>query len=237
MSDPYRNELSPLRTQISALRVEAAEIDGRLGRAEDLKKRRAEIGAELEDLEKRVRNLETQSTLDGLRIASPCKASWDDMVGDDRVRFCGLCAKNVFNVSGMTRDEANTLLRANQNESVCMRLYKRADGTVITADCPEGAKKKRVRRLALVASGLAAAVAGGAFLSLQGSGTMGEIPVAGGVRVPEKRAEPESDPMLGKMVMGDVAPVGTPMGSVSLPPHDPPPVPPPAPKPAPKAAK
>ncbi len=219
MPDPYRDELAPLRTQLSALRAEAAEIDSRLGRADEMKKRRAEVATELDELESRLRNLETQSTLDGLRIASPCKASWDDMVGDDRVRFCGLCAKNVFNVSGMTRDEAYTLLRASQNESVCMRLYKRADGTVITADCPEGAKKKRVRRLALVAGGLAAAAAGGAFLTLSGARTMGEIEVAGGIRVGEQAPEPEPVPLQGQPLMGDVAPVG----SVFVPPPDAPP--------------
>ena len=26
--------------------------------------------------------------LDRVRIASPCSASWSDMAGDDRVRFC-----------------------------------------------------------------------------------------------------------------------------------------------------
>jgi hypothetical protein len=212
MSDPYRNEISPLRTQLSALRAEIAGIDGRLGEADELRKRRAEVAAEVADLEKRLRNLETQTTLDGLRIASPCKASWDDMVGDDRVRFCGQSAKNVFNVAAMTRDEAYDLMRANEAQSVCMRLHRRADGTVMTSDCPEGAKKKRVRRLALVAGGLAAA-AGGALFAMGDAQTMGEIaPVAGGVRMPEAR--PEAVPM----GVVDVAPVG----SVVVPAGDPP---------------
>lgn len=32
--------------------------------------------------------------LDGLRVASPCSASWYRMTGDDRVRFCDQCRKN-----------------------------------------------------------------------------------------------------------------------------------------------
>ena len=222
MADPYRDELSPIRTQLSALRAEASEIDGRLGLAEELRKRRADVAAEMAELESRLRSLEAQSTLDGLRIASPCKASWDDMVGDDRVRFCGQCAKNVYNVAGLTRDEAYALLRDNCGETVCMRLWRRADGTVITADCPEGAKKKRVRRLVLLAGGVAATAAAGAFLTLRSSSTMGEIPVAGGVMVPDGETTRMGKP---EMVMG--APV--PMGTVAIP--DAPPKPPQPPKP------
>lgn len=105
------------------------------------------------------------SLLDDVRIASPCKASWDDMVGDDRVRFCGQCAKNVFNLSALSRDAAEALLRAadarqaDSGAGVCVRLYRRADGTVITADCPDGLRRKK-RRLALfgaVGAGLMAA--------------------------------------------------------------------------------
>ena len=40
-----------------------------------------------------------------LTIASPCTASWDDMEGDDKVRFCGECELNVYNLSAMTEGE------------------------------------------------------------------------------------------------------------------------------------
>ena len=215
MSDPYRDELFPLRTQLSALRSEAADIEGRLGQADELRRRRDQVVSEIHDVERRLRNLETQSTLDGLRIASPCTASWDAMVGDERVRFCGQCQKNVYNIAGMTREEANVLLRANAGGAVCMRLYRRNDGTVITSDCPTGAKKKRVRRLALVAGGLAAAATASAFVTIRSSSTMGEIPVSGGVHVPR------SEPLVGKVEMGDVAPLGTAVVPVAPPPDVP----------------
>jgi hypothetical protein len=182
MSAPYRDELSPLRSQLDALRAEAAALDARLGQADELKKRRAEVAAEASELEKRLRNLQTQTTLDGIRIASPCSANWDDMVGDERVRFCGSCTKNVYNIAGMTRDEANVLFRENEGGRVCLRIFKRADGTVITADCPEGVKKKRIRRLAMVAGGLAASAAA-AVAGLGSSRTMGDIAIAGGVHM------------------------------------------------------
>ena len=111
----------------------------------------------------------TPSLLDGMRVASPCKVSWEDMTGDDRVRFCGRCAKNVYNLSAFSREEAESLLRAGQarraehGDGVCVRFYRRADGTVLTADCPDGAARKK-RRLAvfgaLGAGLMAAGVAG-----------------------------------------------------------------------------
>ena len=44
--------------------------------------------------------------LDGMRVASPCSAAWDEMEGDERSRFCRHCAKRVFNLSAMTREQA-----------------------------------------------------------------------------------------------------------------------------------
>lgn len=99
------------------------------------------------------------SQLDSLRIASPCTASWDQMVGDDRVRHCGECEKSVYNFSGMTRDEVESLL-VEKNGYVCARYYQRTDGTILLADCLVGIRKRRRRRI--VAAGAAALLASGA---------------------------------------------------------------------------
>src|SRR5882724_7111590 len=84
--------------------------------------------------------------LDQIRIASPCSADWELMRGDDKVRFCGECKKNVYNLSSMTRTEAEKVLSGAQN--ICGRFYRRADGTILTEDCPVGlrAKAQRLRR-------------------------------------------------------------------------------------------
>ena len=86
-----------------------------------------------------------------LQIASPCSASWDEMRGDDRVRFCDHCQKNVFNISAMTEREAERLIEATEG-NLCARLFRRADGTILTEDCPVGlaAARKRVARAAAV---------------------------------------------------------------------------------------
>jgi len=84
------------------------------------------------------------------------------MTGDDRVRFCDLCNLHVYNLAELTRTEAESLI-ANSEGRICARLYRRADGTVITKDCPVGLRALR-RRAAKVAG-----VVFAAFMSLAGS--------------------------------------------------------------------
>lgn len=100
--------------------------------------------------------------LESIAVASPCQASWDAMVGDDRRRFCGQCNRHVFNLSGMTREEAEALVGG--GEGPCVRYFVRADGTVLTADCPVGVRAAR-RRLAAVGAALTSllGVVGGAL--------------------------------------------------------------------------
>ena len=72
--------------------------------------------------------------LDNIRIASPCSIDWNQMAGDDRVRDCSVCQKSVFNISELTRAEAQALI-SDRNGDLCTRYYQRADGTIILADC------------------------------------------------------------------------------------------------------
>jgi hypothetical protein len=84
--------------------------------------------------------------LNDIRIASPCHEAWDRMTGDDRARHCGSCDKTVYNLSAMTADEAAALFREREGR-ICVRLYRRRDGTVLTADCPVGRAKRFRRRV------------------------------------------------------------------------------------------
>ena len=92
--------------------------------------------------------------LPNVRIGFACKQRWEDMVGDERVRACAGCDRPVFNLSAMTRDEAEAVL-ATRGLTPCVRFYRRPDGTVMTSDCPTAARP--ARRLAVVASSLAGA--------------------------------------------------------------------------------
>lgn len=93
--------------------------------------------------------------LTNLRLAFACTQRWDDMVGDERVRTCAACDRQVFNLSEMTRAEAEAVL-ATRGITPCVRFYRRPDGTVMTSDCASGVPAGR-RRLAVVAGSLAAA--------------------------------------------------------------------------------
>lgn len=91
------------------------------------------------------------SPLHNMRVASPCRASWEQMEGTPRVRFCQECALNVYNLSAMTAQEAEHLVLKKEGR-LCVRFYQREDGTVLTRDCPRGliAMQHAARRTALV---------------------------------------------------------------------------------------
>lgn len=78
--------------------------------------------------------------VNSLRIASPCTMRWEDLQGDDRCRYCSQCKLNVYNVAAMRRSEVAKLVERSPDR-LCMLLLRRADGTVITKDCPVGARK------------------------------------------------------------------------------------------------
>jgi hypothetical protein len=99
---------------------------------------------------------------DQIRIASPCQISWQSMSGDERVRSCDLCNLQVYNIASLTRREAEELIN-NAEGRVCARIFRRADGTIITRDCPVGLSAVR-RRGARIAGAVFAAI-----MSLAGS--------------------------------------------------------------------
>lgn len=89
----------------------------------------------------------TPRSLKVLKVTEPCPADWNAMIGNDRVRYCGQCNLNVYNLSGMTSREADDLVTSTEGR-LCVRFYQRADGTVLTQDCPVGlaAFKRRLKR-------------------------------------------------------------------------------------------
>ena len=97
--------------------------------------------------------------IDRIEVASPCAASWAAMtpVEADRVRRCGDCEKNVYRLTDLTRAEIADLIAEHEGE-LCVRFHRRADGTVLTADCPVGLAARLRRRARAVWSKLAALV-------------------------------------------------------------------------------
>lgn len=94
-------------------------------------------------------------SLDQIRIATPCPAAWKDMQGDERVRFCEQCRLNVYNISSMSKTDAEALI-ADTEGRLCVTYFQRSDGMVITRDCPLGVRVARAVTRRVV--GLAAAI-------------------------------------------------------------------------------
>ena len=107
--------------------------------------------------------MNTNEFLASVKVASPCPARWADMAGDDRVRHCSQCQKHVYDFSAMTADEIARVVRE-RGGKLCARFYRRADGTMLTADCPRGAGRFRraFQRRFAAATGLLAVSASAA---------------------------------------------------------------------------
>jgi hypothetical protein len=128
----------------------------------------------------------SRSPLDRIKIASPCTADWRFMLGNNEVRYCGQCNKNVYNLSAMTRGQAETLIRRMEGR-LCVRYYMRRDGTIINSDCPVGLRafKQRVSRITTAIFALLISVfANIGLLSLIGKGRSMVSPVMGEMAKP-----------------------------------------------------
>ena len=64
--------------------------------------------------------MQKKKFIDSIRVADPCTESWDEMTGNDSVRFCSHCSKDVNNISAMSRKEAARLVRKSGGR-LCVR--------------------------------------------------------------------------------------------------------------------
>ncbi len=168
-----------------------------------------------------MRTTSDRHVLEIIDVRKPCTVSWAGMRGEGAVRHCGHCRKNVYDLSAIGRADAEELITLAEGD-LCVRFRRRADGTVVTADCPPLRRHGRtVRRLAL--AGVTAVGVAGAAMALPPAGagctgiTMGEPEMMGAMVAPPldppEDATPEADPAvepppaddLEAMVMGDIA--------------------------------
>lgn len=162
--DALRERTETLEAELRALedkRKEAARLD------QDVDRVVANLAKSRELLD-RFEKKRALPVLEDIKVASPCHARWDDMVGDAKSRHCAACDKHVFNLSAMTREEAELTMLEKTGE-VCIRLYRRADGTVITADCPVGVRKKRLRLVGVLALGAGALASAAGYAAVRES--------------------------------------------------------------------
>lgn len=171
--------------------------------------------------------------LDSIKVASPCAADWEAMVGNNRQRHCGDCQLDVYNLSGMTKNEAENLI-INAEGRLCARFYRRADGTVITKDCPVGwaAVKKRLSKFWTATASVVIAAVGSigitAFVNqTDETTTMGTIAIEN-TRIPQKDHQPKIEEIsvqpkenlemtMGEIAMPEEEPAGVTMGKMKLP--------------------
>jgi hypothetical protein len=140
----YRDDSSALQERFDSLSKQLEQVRAQ---AHALTAEEASLGRELDGVRARLDPAARRSLpLANVQIASPCSARWDEMKGDDRMRFCGDCKKHVHDLSKLTREEVDVFLHTH-SEGACVRLYQRTDGTLITADCPVGLRRRRARAL------------------------------------------------------------------------------------------
>jgi hypothetical protein len=141
------------------------------------------------------------SPLDHVTVAAPCNVGWDNMIGNEQVRFCSQCNLNVYNLSGMTKPDAERLI-AQAEGRLCIRYYRRADGTILTKNCPAGlrALKRRLSRIANASISAALSFFAG-ILAVTGLRERPLIPIAAqGATINIKEKLPEASPMVGMYV-------------------------------------
>lgn len=148
------------------------------------------------------------ANIDRLRIATPCPISWEQMSGDNCVRFCDHCQLNVYNISALSRGEAEKLIASTEGR-LCARLFRRADGTVLTKDCPVGLRALR-RRVAKRTAAIFAAIVSLSAVAFgqHGSSKNGKTGCTPQTKI--TRTDATSDPH-GKVLSGTVV---DPMGAV-----------------------
>jgi hypothetical protein len=121
------------------------------------------------------------------------------MIGDERVRFCGQCNLNVYNLSAMNKGDAERLISQTEGR-LCIRYYRRADGTILTNNCPVGLRTLK-RRMSRIASASAAAIVSflGGLFAVTGLRERPLIPVAaqGAISIKVNERLPEPQPVMG----------------------------------------
>ena len=151
--------------------------------------------------------------LGNVRVASPCREPWETMTGDERVRHCDRCDLDVFNLSSMTNDEAESFVAGRLGAGrTCIRVFQRTDGTILTQDCPVGWRRVQKRMLMAAAGvvsflGIAAVTALAGALALTGRSNGSTSPLDSplfqsfvSIFTGQPAINPQLHPMAGEMI-------------------------------------
>jgi hypothetical protein len=97
-----------------------------------------------------------KSFIDSITVPVPCTEDWNSMHGNDQVRFCSHCSKNVHNLAVVSRKQATRLVRASGG-SLCIQ-YRQDSKT--GAPVFAGQPVKIMRRPSSITTGVFVAAMG-----------------------------------------------------------------------------
>lgn len=136
-----RSGEGPYRDAREVLLAKRRRTRRRLEEAERAARRADELRKELDYFDTSLRSA-SSDLVARVRATTPCREHWDQMVGDDMVRHCARCGKNVFDLATMRTEEAEALLEREGTDLVPLR--RRRDGRIVAGTCPGSRGRARI---------------------------------------------------------------------------------------------
>lgn len=133
---PHRSQKQTLRDERDRILERLSALEVQAGPEIDVE--RAELLGRLDGVRRSLEQITPPRSLPilaSLRLVRGCDVPWDAMVGDARVRHCGVCDREVYDLTAMDPDEIEAFLAARKEALPCMRLHRRRDGRVQAGVC------------------------------------------------------------------------------------------------------
>lgn len=182
------------RSARDALRERREEILGQLAAletVEDADQARTLLLRELDEVRSSLELITPPRPLRmRLRLVRGCDMRWENMVGDARVRHCGACDREVYDLTAMSADEVEAFVEARQHDLPCVQLHARPDGRYQDGPCAP-AERRHLTRAALAAAGLGLS----GLLSVLASESRAEVPIARRPRADDIATHPFVEPI------------------------------------------
>jgi hypothetical protein len=117
----------------------------------------------------------------------------------------------------MTREEAEALILEKEGR-LCVRYYRRADGTILFGDCTVGARHRRGRRVLAGVAALLTTTGVAAYGAFEGAHVMGKMEPLPEVEMGKMVGEPPPELQMGLVIAEPEVPVPAPQleGGVRL---------------------
>lgn len=160
---PHRNMRDTLREERERILNGLAALEVQVG--PDVEVHRGDLLLALDRVKSSLEQITPKRPLPvlaSLTLVRGCSVSWDAMVGTARVRNCGVCEREVFDLTALDPEEIEAFLSERREKLPCLRLYVRPDGRYQEGPC---APARRRLFHAAAAAALLGLVGLGAYLS------------------------------------------------------------------------